>query len=415
MARLPNPPASVGRLGVAACAVLLFTASLAKAGAGGDLRPAMRALGIPPERIVVAFEASEAIAEFAASAVADAASEPDEAYAIYRAILALKRSGRIEGDRDNTPKARRPKTAAELYDAGDGDRKGGCYELSALYVAAARSVGLRAVGVEREHTVGTGQIGHVMAGVRFEAGGRLTVYDLQNETRGTRMRIREVDDLELAAHHYNHMAVSAFLLGDLDGALTAIDDALRLAESSPSFLNNRAAILAALGEPILAVAEVAHAVELAPAVPLYRYQLGRLHLMTGDIQHAIESLNHALTLRPGYGLARRDLGWAQLLAGRPTLARQELERALREDRRTPDAHLFLGMFFLAEGDAAAALAVAQTGLAADAGDERLEALRRLATAGADGRSDRRVERLRRVLQSVAAFRQRDGSGDVQLP
>jgi tetratricopeptide (TPR) repeat protein len=374
----------------------------------------MRARGIPAERIVVAFEGSSAISELAASAVAGKADDSARAHAIFDAILALKRAGTIEGDRDNTPKARPPKTAAELLAGQDGHQKGGCYELSSLYVAAARSVGLDAVGVEREDAVGTGQIGHVMAGVRFVAGGPLTIFDLQNETRGTPARIRELDDLELAAHHYNHVSVSAFLGGDLDRALVAIDDALRLAESSPSFLNNRATILAAQGEPVLAIAEATHAVELAPAVPLYRYQLGRLLMVTGEIDSAIASLSHALALRPRYGLARRDLGWAQLLAGHSTVAKRELERAVRDDRRAPDTELYLGLFYLAEGDAAAALAVAERGLGTDADDEGLKALRRLAMHGG-GRSDPPVERLRRVLQSVAAARRRDGSGGAALP
>ena len=85
----------------------------------------------------------------------------------YR-IIFQERSGAIVGDRDNVPKARSPKTAAVLievaHDQSDRDRRAGCYELSALYVATARAMGLEAAGVERSDAVGTGQIGQRVAG-----------------------------------------------------------------------------------------------------------------------------------------------------------------------------------------------------------------------------------------------------------
>lgn len=358
---------------------------------------------------VVAFAGSADIERFAARTVADVTTPSARARALYDAVLALKRSGAIEGDRDNTPKARPPKTADELLRIaeakGDYDRRAGCYEFSALYVAAARSVGLDAVGVERVDAVGTGQIGHIMAGVRFADDGPLTLFDLQNETRGSRQRTRALDDDEFAAHHYNHLAVAAFLNQRLDEAHTAIDIALELAPDSASFLNNRATVLAARGENSAAIAEVSYAIAMSPDVPLYRYQLGRLLLSSGELDAAAVSLRAALSLRPRYGLARRDLGWTLLLSGDPEAAEKELTRAVRDDPKTPEAHLYLALFWLARGDTAKASSHVDRGLRLDADSAALHAARHL--AGGDGPFDAQAAaRLREVLNSLpktAAF------------
>ena len=384
--------------------VILCSVAMALGGVG-DLGDAMVARGVPAAEVVVAFASDAAIAALARTSVVGAADDAARAHRIYDAILALKKDGTIVGDRDNTPKERAPRTAADLLKP-TGERQAGCYELSALFVAAARSVGLDAVGLERERSVGTGQIGHIMAGVRL--GGRLTVFDLQNERRGSRSRVRELDDLEMAAHHYNHLAVAHYLQEDHPAALRAIDWALRLASENPSFLNNRSTVLASLGEPVIALAEVAHAIELAPRVPLYRYQLGRLYLAVGSVDAAIEVLRHALELRPSYGLARRDLGWAYLMAGRPRAAQLELEGA-RGRPDTPDVDLYLGLFFAAQGRRDRALEVVEEGLASGR-NPGLEALRAVLTdtPGGDAAT---VARLRRVLKGLGSA----GGGRLPTP
>ncbi|MBI3180214.1 MAG: tetratricopeptide repeat protein, partial [Deltaproteobacteria bacterium] len=313
-----------------------------------EIERAMLAAGVPPKDTVVAFATTPAIESFAQQATTGVSDAPGRARKLYDAILALKKSGAIAADRDNSPKTRPPKTAAQLYAVAqgkEGDRKAGCYELSALFVAAARSVGLDAVGVERDEPEGTGQIGHVMAAVRASPAESLAIFDLQNESTGTRSRVRALSDLEMAAHHYNHLAVSAFLTGDMDAAQGAIDIALRLAPAAPSFLNNRASVLLGQGEPVLALAEALHAVELAPDVPLCRYQVGRLYLAGGEVGAAIAALSDALALRPAYAVARRDRGWAYLVSGDLERAERDLEQALRDARDTPDGDLYLALFF----------------------------------------------------------------------
>ncbi len=376
-----------------------------------DIERAMATAGVPASDKVVAFAPTPAIDSFARQATASAKDGGARARKLYDAILALKHQGAIAADRDNTPKARPPKTAAQVWEAaqGGGDRKAGCYELAALYVAAARSVGLDALGVERDEPEGTGQIGHIMAAVRTDASRAPAIFDLQNESIGTRFTVRALSDLEMAAHHYNHLAVAAFLHADLREAQHAIDLALALAPASPSFHNNRATVLASRGELDVALAEALHAVELAPDVPLFRYQAGRLYLATGAVSAAIGSLSDALALRPGYGVAQRDRGWAYLLAGDAHAAERDLKAALGAAGDTPDGDLYLALFLAAQERRDEARAAVSAGLAKHRGDARLHALQRLLT---DGESpDVQGKRLREVLDSVARAR----SAAVALP
>jgi tetratricopeptide (TPR) repeat protein len=387
----------------------LALAALAVAGAAtpafdlGALEREMRGRGVPAEQVIVAFAPSPELTAYARRA-AGTGTPGEQAQALYRALLAEKRTGAIAGDPDNSPKARSPKTAAELWrmaesKATDLDRRAGCYELSALYVAMGRAVGLDAVGLERDQTLDTGQIGHIMAGVRTSPEGALAVFDLQNESNVSRAAHRVLSDLELAAHHYNHLAVSAYLNGDVPAARRAVDAALRLAPEAPAFLSNRATVLAAQGQGHLAVAEAAAAVELAPSVPIYRYALGRVQLEANDPGGAYESLTEAVRLRPSYGLARRDLGWAALLLGRKDEAQRELEKAQRPD--VPDAALYLGLMQLALGQRVAAANTARKGLRSKPGDGPLSALVALAKSQAvspELESD--VARLEKVLASV---------------
>ncbi len=355
---------------------------------------------------IQAFDTSASIRAFAKEVTSEAKSDENRAHRLYDAILKLKRSGAIAGDRDNTPKFRPPKSAADLMKVanatGELDRKAGCYEFSALYVAAARSVGLMAVGVERDESQGTGQIGHIMAGVRFEEGGRLSIFDLQNESRGTLSAIRELGDDEFAAHHYNHLAVAAFLNEKPQEAYEDISVALILAPENASFHNNRATVLSALGENDLALADSIFAAQSAPGVPLYRYQLGRLYLLGGDFLNAEYELLNALDMRSRYGLARRDLGWTYLLMGKKEAARRELERVARRRDKTPDAELYLALLHRAGGDSSKAIDVIQKGLKRSADNLSLQTLLLIAEDKKSSAKD--YLRLQKLLSSLRKTR-----------
>ncbi|OGQ92065.1 MAG: hypothetical protein A2289_14265 [Deltaproteobacteria bacterium RIFOXYA12_FULL_58_15] len=339
--------------------------------------------GIPPAQAIIAFESTELVERFVrdslalaggrggvSASVGDASSR---AHLLFDAIMSLKHRGEIVGDRDNSPKQRLPKTADGVLAArhrASSERVAGCYELTVLYVAAGRAAGLDAFGVAPSVLDGTGQIGHMMAGVRVSKNQPVLVFDLQNERLENATSVRELSDLEFAAHHFNHLGVSAFLGGQAEVALHYVEWALGMAADNPSFLSNRAAILVALGEPVLAIAEAAFAAELAPAVPHFRFQLGRAHLVAGHLQDAIVCFRQALLLDPTFVQARRDLGWALLLGGDADGAQRQLGQTGVE----PDSYRYRSLFYAVMDDPDAVRAEVERGLAHHPQDKALRDL-----------------------------------------
>ncbi len=305
-----------------------------------SLITSMRTRGLSAQEIILPFAQTKTVRTFArqvkSGSFADA-SQKDLAHHLYNSILALRKSGAIIADPDNTPKRRPPKTADQLLriaqNPGDYDRRAGCYEFSILYVALARAMGIDAVGVERIRTSGVGQIGHIMVGVRLNT--RLSIFDLQNQVRGSRALTRELSDMEFAAHHYNHIAVAAFLNKTAQGAHSAeqariaIDLALRLAPKNPGFLNNRATILLGQGHTLQALADATYAIFLAPRVALYRYQRGRILLAAREPRRALGAFDAAIQLHGRYALAIRDKGRTLMRLGLRAEGLRTLERATK--------------------------------------------------------------------------------------
>lgn len=321
---------------------------------------------------------------------------------LFEVILDLKKRQKILGDKDNVPKARMPKTAAEvlanaLTDRSSVDRQAGCYELSILFIALARILELPVAAYERVEPSGTGQIGHVVAGVKSQQG--LRYFDLQNETTQVQGRMRELTNFQLIAHHYNHLAVSRYLNKDFEGALVSIDDALKLYPESASFLNNRATILASVGDYHLALAEVLAAVQLEPRVPLFRYQAGRLLLLNGQIDDAERMLSSALLLKGNYALARRDRGWVYLLLGQVDRAQNDLESALRADSENVDNYLYLILFYLVRDQRAKADATFESAKKKLSSGPHLVAMKKLLREPALGGDDD-TQRWRMIVENV---------------
>lgn len=267
------------------------------------------------------------IVRFARVASDGADSPLAAAEAIFEAMRALIDARRILRDPDNVPKSRLPRTGVEVLRAALDENAppldAGCYELTSAFIAATHAVSIPTFGMDAKRSVG--QIGHIVAGLDT-GGGRPMIFDLQNGVRRRDDAYRRLSPRELAAHHHNHLAVAYVLRGDPDAALRAVDDAIALGGWVPSFLNNRAAALRALGSPWSARAELAHAIAGAPGNATFRYQWGLVELDLGRPTEAVGALRSALSLDGSLAHARRDLGLAQFAAGDLEAG----ERTLRE-------------------------------------------------------------------------------------
>lgn len=283
------------------------------------------AWGIPTERAVVAFAVTPELQRGAHELVnkrsRDSAAVSTRARAIYDGLRALVSGGVIVADRDNRPKPRAPLTAAQLWSAAQHDDHPtvGCYELTALFIAMARSQGIDAVGAEPVVPLGAGETGHVLAVVLDARGGRTKV-DLQN---GGFMRdhgTRELTDRELVAHFYNLRAVAAIVANDPSSGERALADGFVAAPLLPELHANRAALDAFAGHFESALRHADTAAQARPEIPYFQYQAGVVALQAGEQCRGLAALRRALQLLPSYDAARK-------------LARQTLER--NESLRCP--------------------------------------------------------------------------------
>jgi len=317
-----------------------------------DLGVRLEKAGVHPEDIVVAFLPTQSLEELIQDTTVAHEKPKNKADAIYDLMQRFKQEGRWFADKDNSPKVRKPKTALDMLKLiqqnAQVNRDIGCYEFSSFFVAAARSVGLDAFGVEKKIKNRGGQIGHVMAAIRYGPKNHVWTYDLQNDRRGPALGVRVLSDLEFAAHHYNHLSVASYLQGDLKSSSRMIAYARQLFPESASFLNNSATVFSAQGEQALALAEVLAAVYLEPTNPLFRYQLGRIFLEQGALKKAQTQLRKALSLKPGYAIALRDLGWLKILLGDGEAGEVMLRQSRKRDKLLPEATLFLALYLMSQ-------------------------------------------------------------------
>lgn len=242
------------------------------------------------------------------------ASDVETAENLFAALRKLVDEGRILADLDDRPKARLPRTGADILEAallGEKALPAGCYELTSAFVAAARWLGLDVRGYERRGT-GSGQIGHVVAGLPTDPP---RLFDLQQVRRPTAAGFQVLRDRSLAAHHLNHLAVARLLGGDPGGARAAIDRALELAPWHPSFLANRAVILLELGKPEAAFAEIGHALALDPDVPFFYLLWARIEAASGRVERAQAILRWVTAFQPSFDRARLEYAWLLFSTG----------------------------------------------------------------------------------------------------
>ncbi len=347
---------------------------------------------------VVPFESdSPDVERFARSASEGASSTLASAEAVFEALEALIEAGRILRDPDNVPKARVPRTGVEvLLAALDEDAtplEAGCYELTSAFIAATHALGLPTFGMDERES--NAQIGHIVAGLDT-GGGRPMVFDLQKGVRRRHAGYRRLTPEELAAHHHNHLAVAYYLRGDAKAALHAVDDAIELGGWVPSFLNNRAAALRALGRPENARAELAHAIARAPDNATFRYQWGLVELDLGRPREAIQAFRSALTLDGSLAHARRDLAIAFFAAGEGEEAERMLRSFLQSDAAPERTREILAAGLLLRG--AHALARAEIERVSDPGARR--ALAKWAESGTPPPGSR-IDRLRQLMEGRA--------------
>lgn len=295
----------------------------------------LRSLKIP-------FEATEDVRALAAEVTRGAHGEQQKLAAL---LSYFRHQGYLERyDQTGT------RTASEVLHTGEGN----CLSYANLFVAMARSVGLRAVYLDASEVVHelkkSGSVlvhvGHILVGV--QSGPELTTVDFDGRRRRSG-RYDVMSDLQAMAEFYSNLGYElSWLLRDEGGfasrrALRAFHLATRICPDFARSWNNLGVALGRAGNTRRAEAAYRRALRADPGLAAPHANLGQLLLRRGETAEAVDAFTRAVRLDPGNAHYRYFLGKALASAGRLERARSELESGTRLD---PD--LFLLHMQLAE-------------------------------------------------------------------
>ena len=170
--------------------------------------------------------------------------------------------------------------------------------------------------------------------------------NLEAAEQGYRDALRENPQDHKTLHLLSLVLIDA---NRLDEALTTVEKAIELDESSGEYFQTLAVIQHRKGNLGGAVANMEQAVQNDPNLPHGHNTLGYLQLLAGDLNQAESTLRIAVRLDPESPAPCTNLGMVLMAKGDLSDARTELNRALSIDENFLPARAGLGEVFLAEG------------------------------------------------------------------
>lgn len=296
------------------------------------LRPdELRNLQIP-------FEADASIAKLATELTRSAHGD-------HQKLRALRRYFRDEGfleryDRDGT------RTAQQVMRTGDGN----CLSYANLFVAMARSVGLRAHYLDASERVdeieksGTVLVkyGHVLVGVRI--GPDWIAIDFDGRA-GNPKRFRVISDLEAIADFYNNLGTELAWTGRENGGFGS-PDALRsfslAARIEPGFSrawNNLGVALGRTGRTREAIRAYRQAIRAQANFSAPHANLGQIYRRQGKLSAAQSAFRQAVDLWPKNAHYRMFLARMQAERGLDEEALEQIQRSMELDPKMFSAHM----------------------------------------------------------------------------
>lgn len=253
-------------------------------------------------------------------------------------------------------------TASEALAAG----RGNCVSFTNLFIAMARSRGLRVrAGSMTPRVTGEkrGDLVYVTTHVVavYQLHDRFVVFDFYRSREDDVPRIRLLDDYELAALAVNNRAVEALGRGDLAAAEPRLEAAVKLAPSFAGAYGNLGVLRRRRGDIPGALDAYRQALALEPRNPAILGNLAALYVGLGREREAQAALRLAdMSMATTYTtLARGDLEAAD---GRIDVAMRFYKRAARLDPKIPEPHLAIARVERARGRIEDALRAAQRAL-----------------------------------------------------
>lgn len=143
------------------------------------------------------------------------------------------------------------------------------------------------------------------------------------------------------ADYYTARGRAYFFADDMTSALVDFSAALEIAPNAVA-LNGRGAVHDALGDRAAAVADYEAAMELDPDYPFPFYNLGLIHVGDGDADAAIAMFNQALAVDPGYVGAMHERGKVYYNLEQYERALEDFDGAIAQDPNFAPAYVDRG-------------------------------------------------------------------------
>jgi Flp pilus assembly protein TadD len=242
-------------------------------------------------------------------------------------------------------------TAADAFTA----RRGNCMSFTAMFVAMARSAGIRTflMSVRREPEVDRADDlvvvnRHVVAGYRGGAN-EVTVFDFYITTSGPYVQRRIIDDVTATAMYHTNLGGASIREGNLDGAVRHLGVATALAPDwAPGWINLGVA-RSRLGDVDGAFEAYGRALEAEPQNPSALTNIAFLYRQQGLQREADTALRAAAhqTTNPYTLVAMAD---SEMVRGRYSAAAKYLRKARWWYGDEPEVHDALARLAAMRGD-----------------------------------------------------------------
>ena len=150
--------------------------------------------------------------------------------------------------------------------------------------------------------------------------------------------------------------------GDLEGAISAYGQLLKVEPRNAAALNNLGAALMKAGRFREAIETLESALEMHPGYPRATANLGKALREAGRVDEAIRHLRKATSADPNQVTALVNLGDALAATGELAEAEHALERAISVNPTLVEAHMTLGIVRLHAGNLPRALAALRSAI-----------------------------------------------------
>ncbi len=331
-----------------------------------DLTRKIRDRGLDPEKIVVPFEVTPEMREWALKAAPEGLPLEVRLTRLFDAVLLDLKPTYVTG---------RTTTAPVVF----AERQANCLGFTSLLVGLARSVGIPTFylaidDIERFSRDGDLVVisNHVSAA--FDTGAQTRVLDFTVAPVVSYRDARALDDLAAVGLYYSNLGAEKLRTGDLGGAVELLRTSVVLAPENSGARVNLGVALRRQGDPAGAEAQYRAALEADPQASSAYQNLAALLRRRGDVAEAEELLRIAEQQGTRNPYSFLSLGDLALSRRRLDEARRFYRRALGLYRENAEPYAAMGQWAVAKGDLAEARKWLKKARAIEPGNERVQRL-----------------------------------------